>query len=172
MNIIEIPLSKKKALRVLIYSILFIAMALLMFVSTTGKQSFDAYLLKAFSIFAMLFFGYGGIKMRKIIIDKRPGLILDEHGIQCNPTVINAGLIQWKNITEIKRQQVLSVDFLLIFVDNQTEILERMDDISRKFAEQNVKTYGTAIAIADTVLDYALADLEKILTENWEKRQQ
>lgn len=166
MNTIEIPLSKKKILLLTIGSFAFVFLGVLFI---TNPEKFITFLIRSeefvriSGIASVVFFGATGIYGILKLQDKKVGLTISNEGIIDNTNATSIGLIKWENIERIKTEQVMSTKFLLIFTNNQDEILNKVNGIKRKLMSTNAKMYGTPISITANTLKYDFNELEKII---------
>ncbi|WP_223816125.1 STM3941 family protein [Adhaeribacter rhizoryzae] len=166
MNRIEVPLSKKKILLLVLGSIAFVIFGILFilnpetFVSPIFR---NPQILRIIGIAAVIFFSATGIYGFRKLFDQKIGLIVDEHGITDYTNASSVGLIDWADITGIETEEVMSTKFLLIFTINPDKYLERVKGFKRKLMQGNMKMYGTPLAITSTTLNYNFNDLEKLL---------
>lgn len=170
MEKIEIPLSKKKLILVIGGSILFVIAGLYLFTTIAEKQTrYPPVFVKGVGIAGMLFFGVTGIYGTSKIFDKKIGLTIDENGITDNTNGSSIGLIKWNDILEIKTKQIASTKFLLIYVTDPEQYLEKVTGLRRKVLEGNHNMYGTPLSITSTTLKYKFDDLEKLINERFIK---
>ena len=168
MNKIEIPLSKSKILLLLIGAVVFVFLGIFFilypekFLSSIMKSE---NFIRIMGVIAVLFFGAVGISGTKKMFDKSVGLAIDDNGIIDNTNAASVGLIKWSDITEITTKQVMSTKFLLIFIRDPNEILERVSGIKHNLMVANMKMYGTPLAITSTTLKYDFNELEKLLKD-------
>jgi hypothetical protein len=123
-------------------------------------------LIRFVGILSVIFFGaitvYGIIKL----FDNKYGLIIQTNGIIDNTNASSVGLITWEDIISIKRQQVMSTKFLLIFLTNPDDYLNRATGLKRKLLYANMRMYGTPLSIISNSIKINFDDLEKLLTSN------
>jgi hypothetical protein len=63
------------------------------------------------AIAAILFFGFGIFYFLRKLIDKKPGLIIDDNGIIDNSSAVSVGLIPWSDIEHISTTNVMKQKF-------------------------------------------------------------
>lgn len=166
MNKIEIQISKKKILLLLIGAMIFVILGALFimtpdkFISTIAR---NPQTIRIGGIAAVLFFGVAGVYGFRKLFDKTVGLTIDENGITDNSNASSVGLIDWNDIVEIKTEQVMSTKFLLIFINNPDKYLERGNGFKRKLMQGNMKMYGTPLSITSNTLRYNFDDLERLV---------
>jgi hypothetical protein len=175
MTKVEIPLSKVKILLLLIGSEAFVIGGILFIITpdtfiSTIFRSRD--LIRLAGIAGVILFGAAGIYGARKLFDKSVGLIIDDNGITDNTNASSAGLIYWKDITEIKTKQVMSTKYLLIFVSNPDNYLGRVSGFKRKLMTGSMKMYGTPLSITANTLKYNFKDLEKLILDRLKEQQE
>jgi hypothetical protein len=169
MTKIEIPYSKTKLIIGTIFSFLFVISGFFMMTSISSEYFLYNLFIKTFGILGILFFGttlgYGVIRL----FDKKPGLIIDEIGIIDNSNMSSVGLIEWKEIREIKTQDFQSTSFLLIFLYDNDSYLNRIKGFKGKLLKGNYKKYGTPISIVSNTLDCNFDELAIFLKEKFKE---
>ncbi len=169
---IEIPLSKNKLFLAITGSILFVGLGVWLFLNADNfSQSSGLFrnpiVIRVIAIVSILFFSAIGIFSFKKMFDKKAGLIIDVHGITDNSSGTSVGLVEWKDITNIATQQVMSTKFLLIEVkDTEKYIAKAKSGMKAKIMRVNMKTYGTPLSTSSNTLKYNFKKLEElVLTE-------
>ena len=166
MNKIEIPLSKTKIILLLLGALVFGVLGTLFVIypeEFISPRMRSPEFIRISGITSVLFCGIAGIYGIKKLFDKTVGLTVDENGITDNTNASSVGLINWKDITEIKTEQIMSTKFLLIFTNNAEKYLDRVGFIQRKLLLANKKMYGTPLSITSNTLKYDFDDLERLL---------
>ena len=173
---IEIPISKNKLILGIVGSIMFVILGMWLFTNSTEFKNYSMRLLrnpmviKSVGIIGMMFFGATGIYGIRKLFDKKVGLIIDKNGITDNSNASSIGLIEWKDITEIKTEQVMSTKFLLIKVKNPEEYIEKAKNgMKARLMKTNKKMYGTPLSITSNTLKYDFNKLEKLIQTEFEK---
>lgn len=174
MNKIEIPISKTKISLLLVGALIFVMLGVL-FILTPDKFASTLFrnpqTIRVVGVLAVLFFGAAGMYGLRKLFDKSIGLIIDENGITDNSNAASVGLIEWRDIVEIKTEQVMSTRFLLIFVTNPNKYLDRTTGFKQKLMRGNMKMYGTPLSITSNTLKYNFVNLEKLLKNSWMESQ-
>ena len=171
MGIIEIPLSRKKLILGIIGSFLFVISGVWLFTHSNDFHNIpfrifrNPTVIKSAGIAGVLFFGSTGIYGIKKMFDKAIGLTIDENGITDNSNASSVGLIEWKDIVEIRTEQVMSTKFLLIFITNPDFYIDKVKGIKKKLLLGNYKMYGTPISITSNTLKFSFDDLEKLIID-------
>ena len=175
MNPIEIQLSKTKILLVLLGGItlfifgLFIAIKPHLFVPRFfGITNPQVYVL--IGIIGTLFFGASSALGIKKLFDKTPGLVISTKGIVHHTNASSIGLIEWKDIVEIRKAQVQSTNFLLPIVRNPEMYIEKAKNrFQAKMMKMNTRMYDTPITIVSNTLKIKFEELEHLVHENYLK---
>jgi len=166
MNRIEIPLSKSKIFLMVVGSIVFVVLGILItispdtFISAHFRNPNE---IRLGGIAGIIFFGAAVFYGIGKLLDKTPGLIVDDNGITDNTNASSVGLINWVDITEIKTQQIKSTKFILIFTSNPEKYLEKVHGFKRKLMQANMKMYGTPLSIISNTLKLSYTDMEQLL---------
>lgn len=166
---IEIPLSKKKLILMLIGSIAFIMIGLWFLIAppTISNPFFgNPTLIFILGIVSIIFFGLTAVIIFRKFLDRNPGLIISNQGITDNSSGVSAGLIPWTDIQEIKISQVMNQKFLMFIVRNPQDYLDKVTNpLKRNAMKMNYKTYGSPICISSNTLKTNFDDLYKLLIE-------
>ena len=173
---IEIPLSKYKIVLAIGGSILFVFLGVWLVTHSNDFQSTSLSILrnpiviKSVGIIAILFFGATGTYAFKKLFDKKLGLILDRNGITDNSNASSIGLIEWNDISAIKTRQVMSTQFLLIYVINPEKYIGKGNSkLKIRLMRYNMKMYGTPISITANTLKYSFVKLEQLVQSTFKK---
>ncbi|RKD94571.1 STM3941 family protein [Marinifilum flexuosum] len=173
-NTIEIELSKKKLLFLLLGSAVFVALGILFVLNPASIQS-DLFgnleFIRIVGVVSLVFFGLCFVYIATKLFDSKVGLRIYENGIIDNSNATSVGLIDWEDITDIKTIQIASNKILLVETSKPEKYIERAKNglISRAM-KANYKMYGTPILITSNSLKIKYDDLEKLLMEEFGKR--
>ena len=164
---IEIALSKSKLIKNLLGSLVFVIAGIwiLIYQPETSNGLFNNPVLKyGAATGAVMLGGLGVIYFLKKLIDKRPGLVIDDNGVIDNASAVAAGFIPWNDIHHIEIAKVMRHEFLMFIVKNPNDYLARQTNmLKRKSMEMNFKHYGSPITISSHGLKCDLAELKAIL---------
>ena len=173
---IEIPLSKNKIILLTLGSFLFVIAGIWIFNNTTEFQNFpirfmrNPTVIKSVGIIGMLFFGATGIYGIRKLFDKKVGLLIDKNGITDNSNASSIGLIEWNDISGIRRKQIMSTKFLLIDILNPEKYIGKAKSgIKAKLMRANMNMYETPLSITSNTLKYDFDKLEKLIQTEFEK---
>lgn len=168
---IEIELSKKKLILLLIAGVVFVIVGYLGavkpgdFVSPLFRSP---EIIRISGIAGACFFGIGIVFIAHKLFDNKPGLIIDQYGITNNTNATSLGLIEWNDITGIEVQQVMSTKFLILHTNNPEKYIKRAKNfISRRAMETNAKTYGSPLSITSNSLKISFEELEALIKKEF-----
>ncbi|MEQ1732099.1 MAG: STM3941 family protein [Bacteroidia bacterium] len=172
---VEIPLSKKKLLQMLIGSLAFVALGLwLVFNPPTNGRYAHANPIFAFVIGAIsiLFFAPAFIFIAKKLYENKPGLIIDNIGITDNSHGVSAGLIVWSDIEKIYEVQINKQKIIIIEVKNPQEYIDKqLSYLKRKLMLFGINMYGTPLSITSNTLQIKHDELVLILNNTLKAKQ-
>ncbi|WP_162032347.1 STM3941 family protein [Chryseobacterium potabilaquae] len=169
---IEIKLSKKKLMFLLLLAIGFVIISSLFSINPSYFVSFITRSEKVIFLIGVLgtvVFGIASILLFIKLFDNKLGLVINKEGILDNTNFSSIGLIKWVDITNIRIEKVMSTKFLLIEVINPNEYIERASVIKKLSLKQNMKTYNTPITLTSVGLQHSFEDLSEIIFESWKK---
>lgn len=166
---IEIPLSKKKILLILLFSIVFAAIGFWFVIEppTIKNPVFGNPLLISVLGYATIIFSVIGtfFCIRKLP-DTKPGLIIDNEGFTDNSSGVSGGLVLWKDIENISIFEMRRQKLIMLEVNNPEEYINRQTNgFKRKLMAMNHKMYGTPLSISANALEISFEDLLAILSE-------
>ena len=168
-NPIEIRLSKKKILLILLISIVFTAIG---FWFVTNPPIIKNPVFGNPLMITVL--GYASIVFSVICIifcirklpDNKPGLIVDNEGFIDNSSGVSGGQILWKDIENISIFEMGRQKLIMLQVNNPEEYINRQTNgFKRKLMAMNHKMYGTPLSITANTLDISFEELLAILSE-------
>lgn len=169
MDRIEIPLSKKKQLLLLIAAAIFVSLGVLFVVSPELFAGAPYYLspplVQLLGILSIVFFGTAGVYTLRKMGDKRAGLIIDDDGIYDNTNAASIGLIKWDDIIKMETEKIHSTKLLFIYVKNPDEYINRAKGVRKKLMQANKNMYGTPLSITSTNLKCNMETLQQLLVE-------
>ena len=166
MEKIEIPLSKKKILLVILGSLMFVALGIYFNVSLADIQDrYNPTIIKVVGWCAIIFFSLTGAYAMYKILDKRPGLVIDQDGIYDNSSAAAIGLIPWNEIEYFQKAEIASTKFLVIYVKNPEVFIERATGWKKNGLKRTMNMYGSPLAISSTVVKYSFNDMEKLFKD-------
>ena len=178
---IDIPSSKAKLAKLIIFSILFLIGGLWMIITNpqTSNSVFNNPILKAIASYGSAIMGLFGIYFfTKKVFDKKPGLILNEQGVYDNTSAFKFGFIPWSDISEVYERSIQTSFvpkqyFVTIgLVNPEKYILRETNVLKRKLLIANSKSYGSPIHISTNGLKTNHKDLLKLITEYFDKYKQ
>ncbi|MDO3626352.1 STM3941 family protein [Mucilaginibacter sp. BT774] len=150
---IEIPLSKNKLALLLIGSTAFV-LAGIWFITNPKSLSTEynhksPELVFAFGVASILFFGLCAFLILRKMFDNKPGLIINDSGINDNSSGTSVGFIPWKDIEAVRKSVVVNQSMIMVVVNNPEEYINKQTRLITKKAMQiNYKSFGSPIFIS------------------------
>lgn len=173
MDRVEIYASKKKAILMLIGSMVFVALGIMMFINadySTGIRNYNPVLLRGFGILGVLFFGLGVYIGVKRLIKKEIAIIIDSKGINVNPKQSESDFIEWNDISGFEEIRIQSQKIIIIGLMNPEYWVKKETSLfRRKLMQFNLKNYGSPFNIAAAGLDISYKELIGILNSYYEE---
>lgn len=172
MQPLEIPLSKKKILLLLIGSLVFVCLSIYLII--VDSIDADARMLPGmrygWACAGIVFFGACAIIVIVKLFNNKAGLIISDAGIDDNSSGVSAGVIEWRDIIRIRKVKVQRTSFLIIDVTNPDKYISRAGGIKAKLMEMNMSMYGSPLSISTTTLNYDFEQLLEFLNEELKTR--
>jgi hypothetical protein len=123
-------------------------------------------------VLSMLFFGLTGAISIGKLLDTRPGLIINDQGIQDNSSGVAGGFLAWEQIVGIETKQVKGQSFVQIFLKDPEQYLAQAKGWRKQLQKLNYEWYGTPINISANSLIISHSELRHILTTHLKAYQQ
>jgi len=166
---IEIELSKKKLILMLVGSIAFVLLGLWLFIEAdnlSGWRAKNPTYTRIIAIAAVLFFGACTVFIFRKLFDNKPGLIIDNVGLTDNSSGVSAGQILWSDIKSIKVIEIHRQKIIMLKVKNPQDYIDRQTSgLKRKMMQMNLNMYGTPLSITSNSLQIKFDQLLKILND-------
>lgn len=164
---IKIPLNKRKLVKGLIGSIIFVVLGcwLLIYQPETSNPFFDNPLIKyGAAIASILFFGFGIFYFSKKVLDKKPGITIDDKGIFDNSSAVSVGLIPWTDFIKTSIVMTMKHEYLVIGVNNPEFYLNKQTNfLKKKGMQYNFNNYGSPLAISTNGITCTIKELSSII---------
>jgi hypothetical protein len=167
---IVIHLSKKKVVLLTLGAWIFVLLGVVVWIAADSQTGFAFWAFRIIAVLAIGFFGFCGIAGIMKLFDTKPGLVVDDEGIYDNSSITSGHLIKWDDVCHFSTGEVGAQRFLLIYVDNPSEILLRHNRIERIILERNSDVCGTPFAISANTLACSLEELSRIITDRFQRR--
>lgn len=171
---IEIELSKSKLAKLLVFSIIFSIAGFWLIIANPqiSNPLFNHPITKAIGGYGGAIMGLWGIYFfAKKLVDKKPGLVINEEGIYDNASAFNFGLIPWTDISQIYERTVevpmaAKQRFVTIGLINPDKYISRETNVlKRKLLMANAKSYGSPIHISTNGLKIDHNELLNLVDE-------
>ncbi|GAB2981678.1 hypothetical protein GCM10027049_17350 [Mucilaginibacter puniceus] len=166
---ILIPFSKTKLVLSLIGSVIFVASGIAFLAdpkmySTTGFRHVPVPVIVVVGFSAVIFFGMCAIAFLLKFFDKKPGLIIDDEGIQ-----INLGIkdyFTWGDIEGIGINKIGRSKLIILYLKNPEKYIDRQENVfKRKSMLLNFKLCGSPVTITSNQLEYSFDELYQLLSD-------
>jgi hypothetical protein len=146
---IRIQSNKKKLLILILLAGMFVLIGIYILVVESSK---GFTLIQGICLLSIALFGWGGIVGVSKILDKKPGLILNNLGITDNSSVNAVGFIPWSDILSISVILVEREQLLFVYVKEPQQYIEVGSAARRGLKRINYKMYGSPISISSSFL--------------------
>ena len=165
MDKIEIPISKRKSILMLLGALLFVAIGIWFVMSPSlfsGK--YHPVFILALGVLIVLLSGLSVFVSVRLLLQKKGGLTIDDTGMICDFGKNPIGFIPWEDIIDIEDFYVSGQGIIKIIVSNPQKYIDRhKSDFSRRMAAMNHNMYGSPIQISTNILKYDFAELYNLL---------
>jgi len=162
---IVIKLSKTKIILLTLGALGFVVTGLWLLTIADIQTRFNPIVVKGASITSIAFFGLCGVYGLIKLFDNKPGLTINQDGLLDNSSAVSGHLIKWTDITSFEIGQVKSTRFLLIFVNNPQDFLDKANSFKRFWMRMNDKMYGTPLSISSNSLQCDFDELVETINE-------
>ena len=161
----SIPLSKTKLVLILAGAVGFVALGFWLYGFADRMRAPAFFEVKFWSVACIVFFGLCGIVALLKLLDRAPGLVIDDAGLVDNSSGISAGRIPWSDVkgfavTTVEKQRILTIE-----VHDPDKYVERASFWMRPFVRWNAKHYGSPVQISAHALKIDFDTLVKSVTD-------
>lgn len=168
MTQIQIYSNTKKALLLFIGSIAFVVLGYYIFLNAEEMTTYmfsNFLFFKIIGMFSMLFFGLGIVLSCKLFIKKQLLLVIDENGININPS--KEEYIKWEDIEGFTELKINRIKMIGIQVSTPENYINKETNALRKtLMEFNMTNYHSPFSIAVSPMNISYKELFNILNEN------
>ncbi|MBD3638860.1 MAG: hypothetical protein HUJ25_16020 [Crocinitomicaceae bacterium] len=167
---VHIPLNRSKLLvQIVVLSILGIG-ALVTAFGLSDQMPGSPLILKGFGIVTCLFCLVAAGSIAKKRADKQAGVTINKEGILDTSSSISIGLIKWKDVTSVDKDESMAAGLLIIHVKNQNEYLKKAKNSAiERLLKQNLRKFDTPVVIEAKYLDCSLEELIDTVIERYRK---
>ena len=165
----SIPLSKSKLVLILAGAVGFVALGFWLYGFADRMRAPAFFEVKFWSVACIVFFGLCGIVALLKLLDRAPGLVIDDAGLVDNSSGISAGRIPWSDIkgfavSTIQKQRILTIE-----VHDPDKYVQRASPWMRPFVAANAKYFGSPVQISSNALKIDFDTLVQAITESHAK---
>ncbi len=171
MDTVIIEFSKRKILLRALGCFAFVLLGIYVWHIADIQTHYPPLCYKIVSGLTVFFFGIGCILLPYKLFDTRPGLIIDNYGIQFDKGLNKTRpTIAWRTITGFEITEIKRTKILLVFINNTEEIINQEGKWQQKLMRLGLKMYGTPISISTGTYKCGFNELVKILTDRWNEQ--
>ena len=175
MTEIKIPLSKTKIILLLIGALAFVIGGAWGIIEPERFASicYPKNIVFISGLAGVLFFGLCFTFIAKKVFSGKPGLTINNDGINDNSNATSVGLIEWKDITGIKSWGTGSAKVIVVLTSKSKKYIERSKNIiSKKATKANNRIYGSHLSIIYNLLKIKFSEFENLIAEQIEIRKE
>lgn len=168
MKALEISINKKNIIKFhIIYLICLLVLGMLIYYLIVNEGKYLVVGIPIFILFALI---YPIILFRslKIILSKKAGLQMNEIGIVDNIAITKLGIIEWKEINDVRLIKQYFQNFILLDLKNNDKYLVNKFGFQKNQIKNSIEKYGTPSVINASNLNCDLNNLIKIIKEKIE----
>ena len=104
----------------------------------------------------------------KRLVDKKPGLVINQMGILDNSGLVSAGMVFWSDVVEINTSKVIFSDCILIKVKNPKRYISNQKNVfKRLWLQHENKRTGSPINISISGLQFKFNELFRIIQDRY-----
>lgn len=165
---VSFPISKTKALILVIGSLVFIAVGVSLWLLPDVSRALPRYG-QAAAAATLVFFGLCTIHGLLRLFDRRPGLILDRQGLIDHSGTYGVGRVAWSEIRGIHVTSIYSTPVLTLEVRNPEKFLGQGDALRRYFTKERQRLTGSPVYISSTALNANFRDMSWAVVAFWRR---
>lgn len=164
MRTLEIQINKNRILLLLVVTAIVIPLGVLLvyFGYLEGEIPPELTVVLVFAIPFLMYFFWTTLQK---VINKSPGLVLDNRGILDPMNFSEIGIISWENITQVKIVKHQFSEFLLIQLKNDEVVLNRLSGLKKTMSKNYINAFGTPIVLTLNNLKIDKFELIKIIQD-------
>jgi len=173
MSPVVISLSKKKLIKSLVGSVVFVIIGIWMLITqpeTSNPVFNDTFIKNGAAILCVGFFGTMIFLFIGKLRDNKYGLTIDEKGFHDNSSATSVGTVLWEDIEGFMKIEVVRQPMIVVYVNNPEHYIEReTKGWVKKTRKHNFGQYGSPIIISAHALNCSVDDLKNMLERGWER---
>jgi hypothetical protein len=169
MNRVSIPFNKQKVLKRFLFCVVFVLLGIGFITHPFWFiRSDNPFMIKLIGYICIAFFGLLGVVFGQELFDRKPALIIDEEGILDNAAGVNIGKILWKDILDLREQQIAQEKILMIDVKNPMEYIEKeQNPLKKQILGIKNNLYQTPINISAGRLRIGFEELHQLIADRF-----
>ena len=163
MEKLEIFVSPRKTLILLLGSIGFVALGLFFIIKPEqliGGMIQSKFWIQVVGAASVLFFGFALFIGIKNLFIRKPGLVFDSNGIAINMGVGFKGLLEWRQIAGFSEMTVQGQHLIMIHLENPEAFIQaQKSSIHRRIMQFSLVNYGSPISLTATGMQISYPEL-------------
>lgn len=163
---LEVALSKKKMGLSILYDLVLFGAGIYLFIISNQFTSLLIWVLRISALIGVVFFGFSLLFFLIKLMDRKPGLILDQEGLVDNADVLNAGRINWDNMVSVEPKQSMGQQILLLKLHEPEQVLQAQPWIKKIFMQWNQWIHGTPVTLSSAALEMDQEKLLELINQN------
>lgn len=113
----------------------------------------------ALGVASIVVFGGGAVAYLVILLGGKPALVVDEHGITDNASLLSAGFLPWHEIVSFRLHTVGWNSFLIVEVTDPQAVLGRVNAVRRMQMRGTLRANGSPVSIPVRALAMPIDEL-------------
>jgi len=167
---IEIPFSKTKTAITLILLVAIAGAGIFAYVSPESIDPKQADKLGILGISAAVIALASAVFVIRKWMTQKVGLLINDQGITDFSNATYDGLIEWSDVTAIKKMKVGPIQGVLVMTNSPEKYIEQGKKRHLQARKKSFKFHGTPLLIVSSRLQIKHDELEQIINEEFEKR--
>lgn len=172
MQNLSIPLHKARVFALLVISLIFVIVGILFNLSPTSFSKghiYDVFIIRIIGFCAIIFFGWGGLSLTKMLSGNGEGIVFNEEGVLLHCCVYSLGLIRWNDILDVRIVKSFTKKVIVIDIKKPTLYIDRVHEGQRALLERNLRILGSPVAFSPRMLKMNAEEIQGLLVNYHQK---
>ena len=166
---VEIHLSKRKTVVMLLGALLFVAACCALYPLADHHRFHSPAKVKLVAVAGVAFFGLVAVLVSIRIFDRRPALVIDSDGLMVHVPGIAGERVPWKEIRAITITTVSAQRMVTVVLKDPQKYAPRNNPLGLWMHNYSLKLTGSPINISTNTLRVNLDELHRLLSEAFER---